>query len=237
MALFWSGFLVFLRCGAALALAPAFGEQTIPLRVRLGISIAMTFAVAPAVSAPAAPGAAEMLAETVNGLLLGAGFRLFVLALQTAGMIASQATSLAQLFTGAAAEPQSSFSAVLLLSGLALACMSGLHVKLAEALIASHFVLPQGRFPNGADVAGWGVAGVSRSFSLAFALAAPFLIAGALYNIALGAINRAMPTLMVVMVGAPALTFGGLALLALMAPMMLQLWLGALDRFLISPFD
>ncbi len=65
------------------------------------------------------------------------------------------------------------------------------------------------------DLARWGLAQVSRSFALAFSLAAPFVIAGLLYNVALGVINRAMPQLMVAMVGAPAITLGGIALFAL----------------------
>ncbi len=45
----WSGFVVFLRVGAMLALVPAFGEQTVPVRVRLGLSIAFSLIVLPAV--------------------------------------------------------------------------------------------------------------------------------------------------------------------------------------------
>jgi flagellar biosynthetic protein FliR len=57
-----------------------------------------------------------------------------------------------------------------------------------------------------------------------------------LYNLALGAINRAMPTLMVSMVGAPALTLGSLALLAIATPVILAAWLGALGEHLAQPF-
>ncbi|MEM8699663.1 MAG: flagellar biosynthetic protein FliR, partial [Pseudomonadota bacterium] len=51
----------------------------------------------------------------------------------------------------------------------------------------------------------------------------------------LGAINRAMPQLMVAFVGAPAITAGGLALLALAAPLILTLWLDRLDQALAFP--
>lgn len=235
-AAFWSGFLVFLRCGAAMALAPAFGEQSIPMRIRLGISLVMTFAVAPALPVQDQITPLKAVAEALNGLLLGIGFRFFVQALQIAGMIAAQSISLSHLFAGAGAEPQSAFSAVLYLGGLALACASGLHVKLAEAIILSYAALPQGRFPHPSEVADWGLAGLTACFASGFSLAAPFMIAGTLYNIALGAINRAMPMLMVVLIGAPAVTFGGLILLALTAPLMLQLWLAGFDRFLAAPF-
>jgi flagellar biosynthetic protein FliR len=62
------------------------------------------------------------------------------------------------------------------------------------------------------------------------------VIASLLYNLALGAINRAMPQLMVSFVGAPALTLGGLALLALAAPILLSFWSDAVERALFQPF-
>ncbi|OZA12754.1 MAG: hypothetical protein B7Y02_06935 [Rhodobacterales bacterium 17-64-5] len=57
-----------------------------------------------------------------------------------------------------------------------------------------------------------------------------------IYNLALGAINRAMPQLAVSMVGAPALTLGGLALLAVATPLLLAVWLEAFQAFLADPF-
>ena len=57
-----------------------------------------------------------------------------------------------------------------------------------------------------------------------------------IYNIALGAINRAMPQLLVSFVGAPAITFGGMALLFLAGPIMLSKWLELLHRFINDPF-
>ena len=48
---------------------------------------------------------------------------------------------------------------------------------------------------------------------LAFTLAAPFVLVSVLYNLTLGVINRAMPQLMVVFVGAPVITGLGLAVL------------------------
>ena len=49
---------------------------------------------------------------------------------------------------------------------------------------------------------------MAASFALALSLAAPFVIASLLYNVALGVINKAMPQLMVAFVGAPAITCG-----------------------------
>ncbi|WP_323040748.1 flagellar biosynthetic protein FliR [Gemmobacter sp.] len=235
LALFWSGFLCFVRVGAAVALLPAFGEQAVPARFRLAIALALTLAVAPAVAGPAAITPVAILAEATTGLALGAGFRLFIIALQVAGAMAAQATSLSQIFASAGAEPQSAISALLTMAALALAFSTGLHVRAAEALILSHQLLPQGQFPLAADISSWGLAQVRHSFALAFSLAAPFLIGGLLYNAALGAINRAMPTLMVAFVGAPALTLGGLVALAVCAPLMLMVWLHGWSALLANP--
>ena len=73
----------------------------------------------------------------------------------------------------------------------------------------SYEILPMGLPVPAADVAAWGTARVAQAFALGFSLAAPFVIAAFAYNLALGAINRAMPQLMVAFIGAPAITAGG----------------------------
>jgi flagellar biosynthetic protein FliR len=124
---------------------------------------------------------------------------------------------------------------ILVVAALALALAAGLHVKAALLVILSYQILPMGLFPGAEGLSAWGTAQVARAFALAFSLAAPFVILSVLYNIALGAINRAMPQLMVAFVGAPVITAGGLFLLFLAAPTMLAHWLAALDAFMAAP--
>jgi flagellar biosynthetic protein FliR len=231
-------FAVFLRVGAVMAVLPAFGERAVPARIRLGLALAFTFVVAPAAPPMAAADLTPQAfgAEVAAGLILGLGVRLFILALQTAGAMAAQATSLAQIFGGSAGvDPQPAVGHLLTMAGLALAVMSGLHIRVAEALIASYGPLPAGVFPDAGVVASWGTWRVAEAFALAFSLSAPFVVASLVYNVALGVINRAMPQLMVAFVGAPALTLGGLALLALAAPSLLEVWLGAFGQYLADP--
>jgi len=239
----WAGLAVFARVGAAMMLMPAVGEAVVPMRVRLALGLAFTAVVAPAMADALPPPPADAIglaaylgAEAAAGLTFGIGLRLIVMALQIAGTMAAQATSLAQFFGAANVDPQPAISQLLMLAGLALALAAGLHVRLAEGLILSYEVLPPGRLPAGADLAEWGTGRVARAFSLAFMLAVPFLIAATVYNLALGAINRAMPQLMVAFVGAPALTMGGLVLLLLVAPAALALWLGVFGAALFDPF-
>ena len=236
----WSAFLVFCRVGAVMALMPGFGEQFVPSRIRLVLTLAFTAVIGPAILPQIRPSDGAFIlpiaVEVAAGLTLGLGLRLFVMALQMAGMIMAQATSLAQLFGGMGPEPQPAIGNLMVAGGLALAVMSGLHVRAAELMILSYTILPPGRLPSSADMADWGLSEIARAFSLAFMLAAPFTIAALIYNVAIGVINRAMPQLMVSFVGAPALTFGGLLLLAIVAPLALAFWLTEFNAFLGNPF-
>lgn len=121
------------------------------------------------------------------------------------------------------------------MAGFAALVAAGFPERLATLLVLSYDLFPAGDWPAPAALAEWGAARVSHAFSLAFSLAAPFVIGAGLYNLALGAINKAMPQLMVAFVGAPALTFGGLALLLITAPLMIGLWLGVVGDMLADP--
>ena len=234
----WAALLVFLRVGATMALMPAFGETLVPRRVRLALALVFTAIVLPASLSPdsAPPGLLAAGAEVLVGLMLGIGLRLFILALQTAGAIAANAMSLAQLFGGTGPEPQPAMGNLLTMAALALAVIAGLHVKVASFFILSYQMLPAGAPLSQSDVSQWGIAQITASFALAFSLSAPFVLASVVYNLALGVINRAMPQLMVTMVGAPLLTGGALMLMVLTAPLMLTIWHEAFDAFLAQPF-
>lgn len=236
--------LVFARVGGVMALLPAFGEQTIPARVRLGVTLAFAMVVWPIVAgegfgSPAEPGRpflAMLITEALVGLILGIAARFLVHALQFAGTIIAQSTSLSQILGGGVTpDPMPAMGTLLVLAGLTLAVATGLHVKAAILMARSYEALPMGLMPPAEDVAAWGVARLASAFALGFSLAAPFVIAAFAYNLALGAINRAMPQLMVSFIGAPAATAGGIALLLLAAPVILRHWNGALDALLADP--
>jgi flagellar biosynthetic protein FliR len=234
--------LVFVRVGAVMALLPGFGEMLIPARVRLALTVAFTLVVTPMVVPealavdPSRPFFLLMLIEAGAGLLIGLAIRLVVLALQLAGSIAAQSTALAQIFgAGATPDPMPAIGNILMLAGITLAVAADLHVKAALAMARSYEILPIGAALPAADVAAWGAARVSAAFALGFSLAAPFVIAAFAYNLALGAINRAMPQLMVAFIGAPAITAGALLLLMLASPLILTHWSGRLDAALVDP--
>lgn len=241
--LLWLHFIVFLRTGPVMALFPGSGESSVPVRIKLMLAIVFTVVIAPALAPKLADVVANppaigwlVLSETAIGVLIGIGIRLFLLALQTAGSIAAQATSLSQILGAAGVTPLPAMGHLLVVGGLALAMMLGLHVRVASMMVLTYGLFPVAVFPEASAVAAWGIRQVSGAFALAFTLAAPFVIVSVIYNVALGVINRAMPQMMVVFVGAPVITGMGLLMLFLLAPTMLELWIKALEAFVANPF-
>ncbi len=234
----WAASLVFLRVGAAVALLPAFGEQVTPLRVKLAAVIGFTLIIAPIVWQEVElvlknySWASIAGIEVLAGLIIGMIFRLLVNSLQIAGTVVAQSTSLSQMFgAGLGAEPQPAISTLLVVSGLSLAVMAGLHIRIVEVFLASYDIFPPGKLILPENITPWGVGRVSHAFVLGLTLAGSFILASFVYNLALGAINRAMPQLMVAFVGAPAISFGGLVLLMVVAPIMLVAWLAVFVEY------
>ena len=227
---------VFSRIGAACALLPGFGEKAVPARVKLMAAFGFTAILIPLLWDEMSdivndqPLIKVILFESVTGLVIGVFFRLIVTVLQIAGAVAAQSTSLSQIFgAGIGAEPQAAFSSLLVLAGLALAANLGLHVYLVKALLWSYDLFPALQLPVSSDLSEWGVAHISHVFAFGFSLAAPFVIASVVYNFGLGVINRAMPQLMVALVGAPAISLGGLVILFTAAPLILMTWVDYLE--------
>lgn len=227
-----------------MAVMPAFGDQAVPIRVKLVLAVMFTLIVAPVIASTIGPmptglvtAVAILGPEVVSGLFFGLFLRFFILALQIAGSIAAQSTSLSQIFGGSAGvDPQPAIGHILVVGGTALAALSGLHVQVATYIIESYKMVPIGVALQADMVISLGLSEVTRTFGLGFTLAAPFLIASLVYNVVIGVINKAMPQLMVSFVGAPAITAGGLLLLLLTAPIILGLWSVAFREFMTAPF-
>lgn len=238
-----AGFIAFLRIGPIIMLFPGTGESSVPVRYKLLISLVFTLFLTPMLISSLEPSLMSsrhlvwlILTETCTGVVIGVAVRFFLLALQTAGSIAAQATSLAMIFGNAGVTPMPAIGHLLMIGGIALAMIVGLHVKLAETIVITYDLFPVSHFPTPSDVTDWGIRQVAATFALAFTLAAPFLIVSMLYNVTLGVINRAMPQMMVVFIGAPVITGAGMALLLFLSPEILTLWVNAMEKFMINPF-
>ncbi|NPD17504.1 flagellar biosynthetic protein FliR [Xinfangfangia sp. D13-10-4-6] len=243
----WQYGVVFLRIGAVIAILPGIGESYLPQKIKISIVFLITIIVFPAVSNTfnhnlkiSADGIVFTLSvvavEVVSGLTLGFLLRVMVMCPQTAGAMVGQSISLAQMFNGTGPEPQPIVSNLFAISGLVLFLSMGGLSRAVELIVYSYEFLPPGMPLGAQDFSKLGLLQVSRLFAFSFAMAAPFVISALLYNLGLGAINRAMPLLMVTFIGAPALTLGGLVLLAIATPFLLQVWQEMVHLRLLNPF-
>lgn len=238
----FGAFSVFCRIAAALALLPGFGERSIPMRIKLGAALALSVALWPLTRQyigpmpTAIPDLALVLVSEIGaGLLFGLWIRLLVLTLQMAGAIIGQQLSLSALFAGPSApDPETSFATLLTLAGITLILVSGIHLDIFIALARTYEVLDWGLLPNPEDAAVSIVEHGALAIKLGLQLSLPFVVASFIYNLCLGAMNRAMPQLLVSLVGAPALVGGGLLLLMLSLPLMLHVWRASVESALAA---
>lgn len=236
-------FCIFMRVSAVVFMLPGLGERGVSVRIRLGGALALTALLAPMI-APLVPQSPDtvpelfyiLAAEAVAGLIIGFSFRLLVFVLQITGMVAAQHLSVAQMFgTGVAPEPEPTISTLLAMGGIALAMMAGLHVQTVAALVTLYDVLPFGQFPDPSSVGPWATARMSETFGLGVSMAAPFVAVGFAYNIALGALSRSMPQLLVAVVGVPFLLWIGMVSLHHVLPSLFDAWFEHLGNVFISP--
>lgn len=224
---------VFTRVAAMAFLVPGLGERGLSARIKLAGALAITVLLMPMVRPMAALSPSDpialgtvLAAEAIAGIVIGLAFRLLVYALQICGMVAAQHLSVAQMFgAGVAPEPEPTIATLLALGGITLALMTGLHIHVVATLAEYYEVFPFGQFLGGSDLAAWATRRMSETFALGVTLAAPFVAVGFTYNLALGALNRAMPQLLVAMVGVPGLLWIGLLVLSVVLPDLMDEWL------------
>ncbi len=235
----WIGALLFARLGAVLMLAPGWGEQVAPPMMRLGVAVLVTAVLAPglAASAPAMPrdifNAIPMIfTEVITGLILGAGARLMMSALQVAGATVGIASGLgfAQQVDPIASQPAAIFSGFFSLMGVVLIMAAGLHRVMIQAAADSYAIFPPGAFPPIGDASQFIIDAVSNSFRLGIQIAAPVLIFSLIFNISLGLVSRLIPQVQIFMTAMPLSVMLGLAVTALGLGGGLTIWLQEMDR-------
>ena len=104
----------------------------------------------------------------------------------------------------------------------------GLHAELLAAFVGSYHLIPPGTWFPAGDTARTILAGVAASFALALRLAAPFVLAGTLWQIGLALFGRLVPRIQIYFIAMPAQILGGIVLLAVLLRMVVAAWIGDL---------
>jgi flagellar biosynthetic protein FliR len=215
--------LVFARIGAMVMLLPGLGEVNIPVRVRLGIALALTLIILPLHRAAyhvdmqsITPLLVLMVHEIIIGVVLGATARVTLSALQVAGSIIAQ-----QLGLGFATsvDPTQGQQGVLIgnfltMLGIALLFATDTHYLVISALNDSYKIFAPGELMPSGDVAALATRAFAAAFKIGTQLSAPFLVFGLVFNIGLGVLARLMPQMQVYFVGVPLSIFAGFMIFA-----------------------
>ena len=229
--------LVLARIGGAVALLPGLGESVLPPMIRAGLALTVTLVLLPVVAplVPPAPepgvqAAAMVAAELVTGLWLGWLARLFALALPIAGQFIAYLLGLATVLQPSAAlGPQSTALSRLFELAAPLAILtSGLYALPLTALAGSYRLIPPGTVLPAGDGAAAAVRTAGAMFALALRLAAPFVLAGIVWHVAIGLLARLVPRIQVYFVAMPGQILGGLILLAALSAAILSAFLDAI---------
>lgn len=220
-------FWPFVRVGSCFMVAPAFGAQFVPPRVRVVLAGAVALIIAPLIptTASVAPFSAAGLIVTAQQVVIGIalGFCMQVIfdAVTLGGQLLANSMGLSFAYN---IDPQHGaqtpvlgqlYSLLVVMTFLAL---DG-HLRLIEILVEGFRTLPVGTSGLGSDglwtVLQWG----ATLFSGALSVALPGVTALLIVNLAFGIMSRAAPTLNLFAVGLPiSLVFGlGIILLGLPA--------------------
>lgn len=233
--------LVLARMIGLMLAAPVFSSTLIPMRVKLLLTVAMSVAVFPMVSAnmtvsvTLASALAGMVGELMIGLFIGFGATLLFLAVQVAGQVMGQQAGLA---LGAVFNPvmdSSMTAAAQIFFFVALMVFLGVggHRDLVEALLQSFQTIPPLGFRMSEDLVAVIVELLGLSFMWAIRIAGPVMLALIVTLVALGFVGRSVPQLNILTVGFPLKAGVGVLVMALaivsLEPVLMDAWASCMD--------
>lgn len=224
--------LVLCRVGMVIMLMPGLGEIEAPPMIRVGLSLGVAILLLPNVSSrvPAIPdgmGGPQMVAaEILTGLALGWLARLPALALGMAGSLISVLIGLANVLQPdpALGGQSTALARLFNLAAPVLILATGLYTLPLSALAGSYNVIGPGGALLAGDTAELMIKVAGSALGLALQLSAPFLVAGIVFQFAVGLVARVAPQLQAFSIAAPGQILGGIILLGLLASRILSTW-------------
>lgn len=234
----FQGFLVLIsRIGGLLAALPVLSGRAVPLKVKVVLVLALGVLLAPLVRLPVVPYdpvalAAGLVSEMAIGLAIGLAVRLFFSALELAGEIigVQMGFGVVQLFDPSTADHTSIIGQYFtLLATLVFLSLNG-HLLLVATILSSYESIP----PFGASLPGTVGDDILRlsqhMFVVGLKLAAPVLVVILLINILLALLGRAVSQINVFVLSFPVTIAGGLAVIALSIPFVVELLVREIER-------
>ncbi|MFN3700244.1 MAG: flagellar biosynthetic protein FliR [Alphaproteobacteria bacterium] len=204
--------LIFIRFGTAIMVMPGFGDSFVSERIRMLMVLGFVFALLPVLMPympqtipPTTALLVLIVSEFIIGLFFGTVARIFMTALDTAGMVISIQSGLgnAQLFNPTLASQGSLIGAFLSITGIMILFATNLHHMLIVGMVQSYQAFPVGEMPDGGSMAEVIARSVAASFLIGVKLATPFIITGIVIYTGMGVLSRLMPQIQVFMLALP----------------------------------
>jgi flagellar biosynthetic protein FliR len=220
------GFLMVLfRATALCSVAPLFGMKSVPMRLRMGLSVALAYAAFAGAGFPMFAGNTGGLVqgaiiETVIGLSAGLAARFTLEAAGAAGqMIASSiGLSFGQTVDPLHGAESTSVGEILSMITMGTMVAVGVHRDLVAWLCRSVVSIPPGAPIDMAPLAGAVVTQALSAVALSVRMAFPVMIAVTFGHVALGVMGRTAPQLNISSVGFSVTILAGGAALYMTAP-------------------
>jgi len=216
--------LAMARAGAWIAIAPPFGGNLIPARIKAGFAAALALALGPRLAEQSVPleigpliGA--MLMQVVAGAALGFLAYLLFAAFQAAGAIIDifGAFAISEAIDPVSGVSTSVFGRFYSLIASVLLFATGGHLLLVRGFLTSFEALPLDGFRS-ERLAEILTADLGTFFVAALQIAAPLVAALFLTDVALGLLSRAAPEMNVFLLGLPLKIFITISLVSVAIP-------------------
>ena len=234
--------LTFVRMGTAIMIMPGLGDSFVPERIRLHIAIGISFVLFPLViphlPSPL-PGTFALfmliVMEFIIGLFFGTIARIFMTALDTAGMVISTSSGLgnAQLFNPSLAQQGSLIGAFLSVTGMLVLFVTDMHHLLIAGIVESYEMFPVGFIPDSGSMAEMMSRAVSAAFSVGIKIGAPFIVLTLLVYVAMGVLSRVMPQVQVFLLAVPLQILLSLLLMMMVLSSIYLFWLTEFEEAMV----
>jgi flagellar biosynthesis protein FliR len=212
--------LLLVRPGLLVAAAPPFGALYTPTPVKIGLSVVLGLALAPAVPLPGEVGLAALTVILAREAAIGLALAMSVRALMAGAEVAGQLAGFQLGFAYAATvDPQTGARngvVAALYTSLVLLTFLGIngHHALLRALAESYRALPVGLGRVDASMATSVASLLGLVFVFGTQVAAPIVIVLLVVEVAIGLISRAAPAMNLMVLGFPIRLLAGLVALA-----------------------
>lgn len=234
--------LTFVRIGTAVMIMPGLGDSFTPQNIRLHLAIGLTLALFPLTMhympnpVPSTFGLLMLIVEEfVIGLFFGTVSRIFMMALDTAGMVISTSSGLAnaQVFNPSLATQGSLMGAFLSVTGVVMLFAFNLHHLLIAGLVESYQVFPIGKIPDLGSMAELMSRSISAAFAIGVKIGAPFILLTMIVYVGMGVLSRLMPQIQVFMIAIPAQILLSLITMLLVISAIFTFWAIEFERGMV----